>query len=117
MKKLIPCLAIVMSGCVVPRYPQPIVTTQAENNVDYEVSYLFEYGGCKVYRFYDKVYSNAVYYTNCGGDTIGVGDSTQVRSTGSFKNNSINLSSYTKEDSSVSPKIKPTNISSYIKGR
>jgi hypothetical protein len=117
MKKLIPCLAIVMSGCVVPRYPQPIVTTQADNNVDYEVSYLFEYGGCKVYRFYDRYYSNAVYYTNCGGETVALKDSSQVRSTGSLRSNSINLSSYTKKDSSVSPKIKPTNISSFIKAK
>jgi hypothetical protein len=117
MKKLIPCLAIVMSGCVVPRYPQPIATTQAENNTDYEVSYLFEYGGCKVYRFYDRYYSNAVYYTNCAGETVALKDSSQVRTKGSLRNIPVNLSSLTKEDSSLSPKIKPVDISSFIKGK
>lgn len=40
---------------------RPLTTTQS-NNPGLPVSLLFEYEGCKVYRFYD---GRTVYYTNC----------------------------------------------------
>jgi hypothetical protein len=115
MKKLIPGIAIVMAGCVYPRYAQPIATTQPDNNIDYKVSYLFEYGGCKIYRFYD--YGNTVYFTNCGGDTVAFADSTQVRSTGFMNNKPFLNSPDAGSSDSVRYKIKPTDISPYYKTR
>jgi hypothetical protein len=56
-----------------------ILTREADNNPHYEVSYLFEFDGCKVYRFYDNC--NYVYFTNCSGEAISISsDSTEVRS-------------------------------------
>jgi hypothetical protein len=115
MKKLIPCLAIVMAGCVYPHYAQPVTTTQPDNNVDYNVSYLFEYGGCKVYRFYDSGYGNTVYYTNCGGDTVAYGDSTQVRSSGFVNTRPGTIASNGGAKDSISNVIKSVNISPYIR--
>jgi hypothetical protein len=115
MKKIYLLLAIAMGGCVYPRYNQPITTTQPENNTGYKVSYLFEYGGCKVYRFYD--YGNTVYYTNCGGDTVAYADSTQVRSTGFRYNNAARDFPDTRDNDSLSYRIKPIDISPYSKTR
>jgi len=115
MKKLIPSLAIVMAGCVYPHYAQPVTTNQPDNNVDYKVSYLFEYGGCKVYRFYDPGYSNTVYYTNCGGDTVTFGDSTQVRSTGFMNVKPVLSSAEAGKNDSVHTRIKPIDISPWSK--
>lgn len=42
---------------------QPI-TVVSSNNQDYQISYLFEYDGCKVYSFRD---GNTHYFTNCTG--------------------------------------------------
>lgn len=56
----------------------PITTESPKNNQTYEVDFLFEYEGCKVYRFYDRGHS--VYFTNCKGDlTAFVNDSTIIR--------------------------------------
>ena len=33
--------------------PSAISVSNAQNNADYTVSYLFEHDGCRVYRFYD----------------------------------------------------------------
>lgn len=51
----------------------PIYTKPSSNNKDYNVSYLFEHDGCKVYRFMDG--SNCVYFTSCQGETVFVRDS------------------------------------------
>lgn len=57
---------------------KPLVRTQAQNNTTYEVDYLFEHDGCKVYRFQDD--GRYVYYTNCTGDVTAVdNDSTATR--------------------------------------
>jgi hypothetical protein len=72
-------LPVFAASCIQQR---PIVKEQSNNNKDYKVSYLFEYEGCKVYRFYDR--GNEVYFTNCRGEAITKTDSTEVR-------NSINL--------------------------
>ena len=92
MKKIYSLFAIAMTGCAYPHYYHPIETTAPGNNTGYKVSYLFEYGGCKVYRFYDI--GNTVYYTNCGGDTIAYADSTQVKSTGAKNIKPVDISPY-----------------------
>ena len=57
---------------------RPIITERASNNNTYSVSYLFEYDGCKVYRFFDD--GKFVYFTNCNGNTsTAQNDSTDVR--------------------------------------
>lgn len=55
----------------------PLQTRESENNATYNVSYLFEHDGCKVYRFYDM--GNFVYFTTRGEVTSIKNDSTQER--------------------------------------
>jgi hypothetical protein len=56
---------------------QPVSTKKPDNNKNYDVDFLFEYEGCKVYRFYD--YGNYVYFTNCRNETT------------SFSNDSVSV--------------------------
>jgi hypothetical protein len=42
---------------------QPISQVRPDNNKTYEVEYLFEHDGCKVYCFYDR--GHYVYFSNC----------------------------------------------------
>ncbi|PXV64084.1 uncharacterized protein DUF4884 [Dysgonomonas alginatilytica] len=57
---------------------EPLVRTKAQNNATYEVDYLFEHDGCKVYRFLDN--HKYVYFTNCTGDvTVSNNDSTNTQ--------------------------------------
>jgi len=66
------------------KYPQAVSTSRPANNTDYEVSFLFEYDGCKVYRFVD--YGHTVYFTNCAGETTAItGDSTAMKITNTIK--------------------------------
>ena len=52
----------------------------------YDIQYLFEYDGCKVYRFTDN--SNYIYFTNCSNDAVCMqGDSVISRSIGLIKKN------------------------------
>lgn len=111
MKKIIPLIAILATGCLTQ---QPVTTLEAKNNADYKVSYLFEYGGCKVYRFNDI--GNTVYFTNCGSDTVAIGDSTQVRSTGMNKKQ-VDISSYNWKMDTFYNRNKPVNISSFKQDR
>ncbi len=46
----------------------PLTIEPPKNNKTYNVEYLFEHDGCKVYRFYDHF--QYVYFTNCKGETI-----------------------------------------------
>lgn len=56
----------------------PISKNPPENNPTYQVEFLFEHEGCKVYRFWD--YGNYVYFTNCEGSTSKItNDSTTNR--------------------------------------
>lgn len=56
----------------------PLTYEKANNNPTYDVQYLFEHEGCKVYRFYDM--GHYVYYTNCYGDVTSISnDSTATR--------------------------------------
>ena len=71
---LFPLLSLcLLSGCMPSR---PIETQIPKNNKTYEVEYLFEHDGCKVYRFNDM--GTWVYFTNCRGETISYPDSTTV---------------------------------------
>ncbi|MDU1903888.1 MAG: DUF4884 domain-containing protein [Dysgonomonas sp.] len=66
---------VVLCSCV---GQQPVTTNISENNRDYEVDYLFEHDGCKVYRFRD--YDRYVYFTNCNGNVTAIkNDSTRTR--------------------------------------
>jgi hypothetical protein len=57
---------------------RPISKTKPKNNSTYQVEYLFEHDGCKVYRFWD--YKNYVYFTNCNGEVTSIeNDSIQTR--------------------------------------
>lgn len=57
---------------------KPLSQAPSYNNNTYEVSYLFEHDGCKVYRFYDR--GNYVYFTNCKGNVTAINtDSTEQR--------------------------------------
>ena len=56
----------------------PLTIKSPDNNPTYNVEYLFEYDGCKVYRFSDR--GQYVYFTNCRGDVTGFSsDSTHTR--------------------------------------
>lgn len=67
--------ALTMHSCLLP---QPLTNAPPANNKTYQVSYLFEHDGCKVYRFYDE--GHYVYFTNCKGDVTSIKtDSTKER--------------------------------------
>ena len=56
---------------------RPISKDRPANNETYDVEYLFEHDGCKIYRFYDRGYY--VYFTNCKSDiTVIKDDSTKT---------------------------------------
>lgn len=78
MKPLLSLTAIVMLSISSCKTNKPLISTQAQNNTTYEVSYLFEHDGCKVYRFQDD--GRYVYFTNCTGDVTSVeNDSTDTK--------------------------------------
>lgn len=60
--------ALILASCMAGR---PLANTEADNNTSYNVQYLFEHDGCKVYRFYDR--GNCVYFTNCNGSVTSIG--------------------------------------------
>ncbi len=68
---------ILLSGyaCTVQK---PINSINPPNNKDYEVDYLFEHDGVKVYRFYDR--GDYIYFTSLKSDvSIISNDSTVIR--------------------------------------
>ena len=73
---LVILMTVLADGC---SYQIPLTKGESENNKTYEVEYLFEHDGCKVYRFYDL--GNYVYFTNCNGEAIIKTDSTEIRNT------------------------------------
>ncbi len=77
MKLLIKALLFVFFGLSLHScgINKPISTLAPDNNKTYQVDYLFEHDGCKVYRFQDK--GRYVYFTNCTGETT------------SFRNDSV----------------------------
>lgn len=65
---------IFLTSCYSTR---PLIGT-IESGSRYNVDFLFEHDGCKVYRFYDM--GNYVYFTNCMGDITAIkNDSTNER--------------------------------------
>jgi Domain of unknown function (DUF4884) len=58
---------IVVESCAVMPRQFPVSTKQSDNNKDYQVSFLFEHDGCKVYRFADR--GEFIYFTSCNGET------------------------------------------------
>ncbi|MCU4155433.1 DUF4884 domain-containing protein [Carboxylicivirga sp. A043] len=82
MKKLIYTICLIIIACFVHActVQQPISYAPAENNADYQISYLFEHDGCKVYRFYDD--GRYVYFTTINSDvTVIPNDSTVITNT------------------------------------
>ena len=65
---------------------KPVSKNKAANNKDYEVAFLFEHDGCKVYRFEDA--GQFIYFTSCNGETTRL----QSDSTGVKRYKSINKS-------------------------
>lgn len=61
----------------------PLQSGKSENNRTYEVSYLFEHDGVKVYRFLDM--GNYVYFTTRGDVTSIKNDSTRQRTVTIYK--------------------------------
>ena len=61
----------------------PLKSGKSENNQTYEVSYLFEHDGVKVYRFLDL--GNYVYFTTRGDVTSIKNDSTRKRTITIYK--------------------------------
>jgi hypothetical protein len=65
----------ILASCSIQK---PISKTSPENNRSYDVEYLFEHDGCKVYRFRDM--GQFIYFTNCQGNVTAVkNDSVQIR--------------------------------------
>lgn len=48
----------------------PLTKEKPVNNSTYQVEYLFEHEGCKVYRFMDM--GHYIYFTNCEGDVTSI---------------------------------------------
>ena len=72
---------LLLNSCGINR---PISTLNPSNNGTYEVDYLFEHDGCKVYRFQDM--GRWVYFTNCSGDVTSFqNDSTRTRVTNTIR--------------------------------
>ena len=72
MKKSIYIVILGLLICLIAScgiYKEPI-SVERSNNTDYNVSYLFEHDGCKVYRFIDN--GNYVYFTNCRGNVTAI---------------------------------------------
>ena len=68
-------IGVMMTACYTGR---PVAKQIPQNNDTYNVDYLFEHDGCKVYRFYDR--GNYVYFTNCSGEVTAIStDSTEQR--------------------------------------
>ena len=76
-------LLLAFANCTITA---PISSTPAKNNPGYDVEYLFEHDGCRVYRFRDS--GNWVYFTNCRGEAISYPDSTNtIRNTTNIRKN------------------------------
>jgi hypothetical protein len=77
------CILFSISSCTIQ---MPVSKGKAANNKDYEVAFLFEHDGCKVYRFEDG--GQLIYFTSCNGETTRI----QSDSTGTRRYKSINKS-------------------------
>jgi hypothetical protein len=71
-------LLVLVIICFSCHTQKPIEKAAPQNNPTYEIEYLFEHEGCKIYRFRDN--GHYVYFTNCKGDITSVeNDSTATR--------------------------------------
>ena len=80
MKTLFKSLLVLIISCgfFSCNHQIPISKVTPENNKTYQVDFLFEHDGCKVYRFLDS--GDYVYFTNCNGDVTSIkSDSTETR--------------------------------------
>lgn len=87
MKTLFKSLLILIVVCVFLSCTRqiPVSKVTPENNKTYQVDFLFEHDGCKVYRFLD--HGNFVYFTNCNGDVTSIkSDSTGTRTINVIRN-------------------------------
>ncbi len=76
--------ASLFTSCMIQ---QPVSTNTPVNNKSYQVDFLFEYDGCKVYRFQDR--GDYIYFTNCNNETTAfTNDSTFIKT--------ISVNSYNK---------------------
>lgn len=70
-------LLLVCNACLSSCVSQiPLTKEKPVNNSTYQVEYLFEHEGCKVYRFRDM--GHYIYFTNCEGDVTSI-ESDSVR--------------------------------------
>ena len=70
-------LLLVCNACLSSCVSQiPLTKEKPVNNSTYQVEYLFEHEGCKVYRFMDM--GHYIYFTNCKGDVTSI-ESDSVR--------------------------------------
>ena len=64
-------LLLVCNACLSSCVSQiPLTKEKPVNNSTYQVEYLFEHEGCKVYRFMDM--GHYIYFTNCKGDVTSI---------------------------------------------
>jgi Domain of unknown function (DUF4884) len=87
MKTLFKSLLILIVSCEFLSCTRqiPVSKVTPENNKTYQVDFLFEHDGCKVYRFRD--YGNSVYFTNCNGDVTSIkSDTTEIRTINVIRN-------------------------------
>ena len=64
---------------------KPVSSSTPVDNQTYQVDYLFEHEGCKVYRFID--HGNYVYFTNFNSDVTSIAnDSTHTRVVNTVRN-------------------------------
>jgi hypothetical protein len=78
LKSFMLLITSVMIASCLTQQQMPISRSSAVNNESYNVEYLFEHDGCKVYRFRDR--GEYIYFTSCQGDVTAVkNDSVQIR--------------------------------------
>lgn len=63
---LLALLALTLTGCEEDQRGQISTAQQPKDDVDYQVTFLFEVDSVKVYRFYD--HGREVYFTNVTGN-------------------------------------------------
>ena len=72
---LIAVITLIFSCKIIQK---PVSSTAPNDNQTYQVDYLFEHEGCKVYRFVDR--GNYVYFTNRDSEITSIkNDSTHTR--------------------------------------
>ena len=87
MKTLFKSLPVMIISCgfFSCNHQIPISKVTPENNKTYQVDFLFEHEGCKVYRFLDS--GDRVYFTNCNGDVTSIkSDTTEIRTINVIRN-------------------------------